>query len=155
MPVTPVHGKKAFFALADAAAPGTVTEATEPTDGVGGGGDNITDWLYEIGFPRSADEVEVTTFGPEEYKAFISGFKDATINLSGRWDAIIDGRMSGILGLDGGVGFVFGPEGNAVGKVRYSGSVVCTSFEMSPSVGDVQNWTSTLRIRTAPTRGAF
>lgn len=147
------HGKKTFFALADQAAP-TVITAGQPTDGAGGGGDDISAWLFEVGWPRSADEVETTTFGAGDYKTYIAGFKDATISLSGRWDAIIDGRLDGILG-DEIVAFQYGPVGDDSGLVKYSGNATLLSYDISNSVGDVVGWTASLRMTEAPVRGTF
>lgn len=136
-----IHGKKTYFALATAGTPGTVV--------------NISDHLFEVGWPRNADEVETTTFGAGDYKTYIAGFKDAQINLSGRFTAAMDAQLDALLGFDTPVNFEYGPEGNAVGKVKYSGKTRVLSYELSNAVGDAVNWSATLRMTEAPVRGAF
>lgn len=134
------HGKKTYFALADT---GDLTTA-----------DDISNVLNEVGWPRNADEVETTTFGAGDYKTYIGGFRDASINLSGRWTSDIDSRLDGLLGGDA-AAFIFGPVGSTGGNVKYSGTARVLSYEMSNTIGDVVGFTSTLRMDTAPSRGTF
>lgn len=132
-----VHGKNTVFKL-DNATP-TLTD--------------ISSYLSEIGFPRDADLLETTTFGATA-KTYILGFKNATISLTGRWDATIDGHFSGILGQDATVSFEYFPAGEPVGatKPKYSGEARCTNYEQTGSVGDVVGFTAELQVDGAVTR---
>lgn len=138
-----VHGKKTRFWLA------AVADLEAPVD--------ISTKLNEVGFPRSKDEVETTTFGTEE-KTFIPGYKDKTINLSGRFDPDIDAQMDALYNQDDEIAFFHYPAGRDVSgnptpaMPEYSGNVVLLGYDTSSTVGDVTGFTATLRITGGVTR---
>ncbi len=72
------HGKNAYFAL----------------DGTSGSLVNISDTLNEISMPREVETAETTAFGQGD-KTYISGLADATVSLSGMFDATVDTQISG------------------------------------------------------------
>ena len=68
------HGKDSVFKLDNAS--GSLTD--------------ISSYVNNVDFPESADVSETTTLGSAETKTYIAGLKDATISLSGLWDATAD-----------------------------------------------------------------
>ena len=51
--------------------------------------DDISTYLTDISFPETVETADVTTLG-DSSKDYIVGLKDATISLSGKWDATWD-----------------------------------------------------------------
>ena len=77
------HGKNAAFKIDDSG--GTLRD--------------ITDVLTDVAVSRTADVAEVSAFSNSS-KAYVAGLKDATITISGSFDATVDGYLSGILGAE-------------------------------------------------------
>lgn len=138
-----VHGKKSKFSVDNAA--GSLTE--------------LSAYLDEVGFPRSVETAEVTTFG-DNAKEYIVGLSDATISISGKFDAAgsstPDVVLSGILGQDATVTFEYQPNNAAVSATnpKYSGEAILTSYEVSSPVGDVVTFSAEFQVSGAITRTA-
>ena len=120
-----VHGKNAFIQLDNSA--GTLTSLTTITN--------------EVSFSMSIDTAETSVFGTNA-KSYITGQNDATISLTGLFDdvsaTVIEGTIDALIaGTLASATLVFGPEGNAVGKKKYTQEVIVTSYEIGAPVGDV------------------
>ena len=133
-----VHGKNAFFSLEDSV----------PTVRT------LSSYIEDIGFPRSIETAETTAFGATA-KAYITGLTDATISVSGKFDATADGYLTSVLGQTATIAWVYGPAGNTVSFIKYSGSAIMTSYEVSATVGDVVTASFELQVTGAITRGTF
>lgn len=123
------HGKDSYFNLDNAA--GT------PTD--------ISTKLTDVRLPRTADVAEIATFTAAS-KSIISGLKDATITLTGIFDATIDAIMVSALGASASKTFIYGPQGSTAGLVKITGECICTAYEPSGSMGAAATFTATLRV---------
>lgn len=132
------HGKGTVFKVDDAA--GALTD--------------ISAFLASVGFPRSAGTAGVTTFGDSD-KEFIPGLKEGTISIEGKWDPTVDALLSGILGNATTKTFEYGPDGSAVGKVKYTGECILTSYEDSSPVEDAAGFSAEFQITGAVTRTTF
>lgn len=136
-----IHGKKSKFEIDNAA--GT------PVD--------ISAYCDEVSFSRSLETAETTTFG-NDAKTYIMGLSDATISVSGKFDAAgastVDAVLSGILGQDASVTFAYTPGGGSPSSSnpKYSGECYCTSYEVSGSVGDVTSFSAEFQVTGAVTR---
>lgn len=130
------HGKSTAFKLDNAA--GTLTD--------------ISTTLTDVGFPQTIETAETTSFGSSA-KTYIVGLTDATISLSGNFDATVDAHLAGIAGQAATVSFEYYPEGNTTGYVKYSGEAILTSYEKSGAVGDVVQYSAELQVTGAVTRG--
>ena len=73
-----VHGKSTNFQLDDTS--GTIRD--------------ISDTITSVDFPETLDTAETTAFGSSA-KSYIVGLTDATISVSGIWDATVDGYING------------------------------------------------------------
>jgi hypothetical protein len=133
------HGKSAVFKIGSSGTPGTATA--------------ISDAVREITFPRSIETGETTSFGSSA-KTYLVGLSDATISISGVFDATYDAQLAGLTGIDG-VAFEYGPSGSTVGMIKYTGSCVMTSYELSSPVGDVVTFTAQFQVSGAITRAAY
>ena len=133
-----VHGKSAFFSLEDSV----------PTVR------NLSSFIEDIGFPRSIETAETTTFGSSA-KTYITGLTDATISISGKFDSVSDGYLTSVLGQTATIAWVYGPAGSTAGLVKYNGSAIMTSYEVSATVGDVVTANFELQVTGAITRGTF
>jgi hypothetical protein len=134
------HGKSAVFKL----------------DDVGGTLRTLSSYVSEVSLPRNIDTAETTTFGATgNAKTYIVGLSDATIGVSGFFDATADGYLAGVVGAPATLSFEIGPEGNAVGAIKYTGECIMTSYQVGSSVGDVVSASADFQVTGAITRGTY
>jgi len=131
------HGKAAVFKIDDS-------------------GDTLRDlssYLNDVGFPRDIEAAETTTFGVAgSAKTYIVGLTDASISISGLFDATADGYLAGIVGFATPRDFEYGPAGSTGGFVKYTGTCILTSYEVSASVGDTVQASADFQVTGAITR---
>lgn len=137
------HGKDAHFAL----------------DGTAGTLVVISDTLNEITMPREIETAETTAFGNDD-KTYITGLADATVSLSGMFDATVDAQINGdIANLKSGsvatLSFEYGPAGSAGGNPKFTGEALITSYEIGSPVGDVVTYSLELQVTGGVTAGTF
>lgn len=133
-----VHGKTAVFKV----------------DDNGGTLRDLSAYLNDISFPRDQETAETTAFG-NSAKTYIVGLTDATISISGMFDATADGYLAGMLGFATPLDFEYGPAGSTGGLVKYSGTCLMTSYEVSASVGDAVQASADFQVTGAITRGTW
>lgn len=126
-----VHGKDSYFKVAS-------------TD--------LSAYLNNITVSRSADTADTTTFSSSS-KTYIAGLKDASITLSGMFDATVYSTIAGWLGSS--QTFEYGPAGSGSGKVKVSGSALITGVELGSAVGEAVTANITLQVSGAVTDGTF
>lgn len=137
------HGKNTYFAL----------------DGTAGTLVNISDTLNEATMPRAIETAETTAFGSND-KTYITGLADATISLSGMFDASVDTQIGGdIANLKSGsvssLTFEYGPAGSASGRPKFTGEAIITSYEVASPVGDVVTYSLELQVTGAVSGTTF
>jgi hypothetical protein len=132
------HGKSTVFKIDDSG--GTLRD--------------ISDTLTDVSFPRSVDTAETSSFG-DSAKTYIVGLSDATISVSGNFDATVDGFLAGVIGLATPLEFEYGPEGSTAPDVKYTGTCFLTSYEKSGAIGDVVTYSAEFQVTGAVTRGAY
>ena len=128
------HGKSAAFKIDDSG--GTLRD--------------ISNVLTDVSVSKTADVAEVSAFSSSS-KAYVAGLKDATITISGSFDATVDGYLSGILGVEG--SFEFYPIGTTGGNPKASGEAICTSYDRTPDVGGAVNFTAAFQVSGDVTEG--
>ena len=128
------HGKNAAFKIDDSG--GTLRD--------------ISNVLTDVSISRTADVAEVSAFSNSS-KAFVAGLKDATLTISGSFDATVDGYLSGILGAEG--SFEFYPIGTTGGNPKASGEAICTSYDRTPDVGGAVTFTAAFQVSGDVTEG--
>ena len=128
------HGKSAAFKIDDSG--GTLRD--------------ISNVLTDVAVSRSADVAEVSAFSNSS-KAYVAGLKDATITISGSFDATVDGYLSGILGVEG--SFEFYPIGTTGGNPKASGECIMTSYDRTPDVGGAVSFTASFQVSGDVTEG--
>ena len=131
-----VHGKSSVFKLDNAS--GSITD--------------ISAFVNNVDFPETADVAETSVLGASN-KTYIVGLKDATISLSGLFDATADAIFGAVVGQTATLSFEYSPEGTASGKIKYSGECILTNYAMSSPVGDVVAYSADLQVSGAVTRG--
>lgn len=129
------HGKDSVFKLDNAS--GSLTD--------------ISTYVNNVDFPETADVSETTTLGADN-KTYIAGLKDATISLSGLWDATADAIFGAVVGQSATLSYEYSPEGTASGKVKYTGEAILTSYAISSPVGDAVGYSADLQVSGAVTR---
>jgi predicted secreted protein len=128
------HGKNAQFELA---------------------GTNLSTTLNEITLPREIETAETTAFGTQD-KTYITGLSDATVSLSGMFDATTDSAISTIIanlksGSIASASFTYGPSGSVASSPKFTGAALVTSYEISSPVGDVVTYSLELQCTGAVT----
>lgn len=128
------HGKSAAFKIDDSG--GTLRD--------------ISNVLTDVAVSRTADVAEVSAFSNSS-KAFVAGLKDATISLSGSFDATVDGYLKAILGVEG--DFEFYPIGTTGGNPKASGKAIMTSYDRTPDVGGSVSFSAAFQVSGDVTEG--
>lgn len=137
------HGKNASFALDNSG--GTLTD--------------ISDTVNEVTLPRSIETAETTAFGDDD-KTYIVGLGDATISVSGMFDATVDSHINGVISAlkSGSVttsSFEYGPAGSVSGSPQLTGEALITSYEIGTPVGDVVTYSLELQVTGSVASGTF
>jgi len=128
------HGKNAAFKIDDSG--GTLRD--------------ISNVLTDISISKTADVAEVSAFSNSS-KAYVAGLKDATITISGSFDATVDGYLKAIVGAAG--SFEFYPIGTTGGNPKASGEAICTSYDRTPDVGGAVSFTASFQVSGDVTEG--
>lgn len=123
-------------------------------DNSGGTLTDISNVLTDVSFPQTVETAETSSFGSSA-KTYVVGLSDATVSVSGNFDATVDAHLSGILGQAASVSFEYGPEGLATGDAKYTGECILTSYEKSGAVGDVVTFSAEFQVTGAVTRGTY
>ena len=131
-----VHGKDSVFKL----------------DNSGGSLTDISSYVNNVDFPETADVAETSVLGASN-KTYIVGLKDATIGLTGFFDATADAIFGAVIGQSATLSFEYSPEGTASGKIKYTGECILTNYALSSPVGDVVAYSGDLQVSGAVTRG--
>ena len=131
-----VHGKSTDFEL----------------DDTGGTSRSLANVLPSVDFPETIETAETTAFGATS-KSYIVGLRDASISVSGLWDATVDGY---IIGTEPATrSFIFGPAGTTSSNVKYTGECILTNYSVSAPVGDVVTFSLDLQVTGNVTRGTY
>lgn len=130
------HGKNSVFKVDNSG--GTLTD--------------ISAYLDNVDFPISVETAETTTFG-DSAKDYIVGLKDATVSISGVWDATPDAHLAGILGQAATVTVEWSPAGTSSGNPKYTAEAILTSYSIPSSVGDKVTFSAEFQVSGAVTRG--
>ena len=131
-----VHGKSTDFEL----------------DDTGGTSRSLSNVLTSVDFPETIDTAESTAFGSTS-KSYLVGLRDATISVSGLWDATVDGYIIGTEPASR--TFIFGPAGSTGGNVKYTGECIVTSYAISNPVADAVSFSLDLQVTGDVTRTTY
>lgn len=131
-----VHGKSTHFEI----------------DDTGGTSRDISDTLTSVDFPETIETAETTAFGATS-KSYIVGLRDATLSVSGIFDATVDGYFIGTEPASR--TFIYGPAGNTSGNVKYTAECILTSYSLSNPVGDVVTFSADFQVTGNVTRTTF
>lgn len=143
-----VHGKNAYVAMEASVGAGSVTDYSA--------------YFNDVSLSRSIETAETTTFGDDD-KEYIIGLRDATVSLSGLFDATMDGVLAGLLGAgkvvvhlatNGGTASASNPVyklDGGTGDFSAPGAII-TSYDISPAVGDVIPFSVDIQVSGAITR---
>jgi hypothetical protein len=116
-------------------------------------GTEISSYTDNTSHDQSQETAEVTAYGDDD-KEFIAGLKSGTFALNGHWEAAQAAVLSGC--FDGGtVTIIFGPDGNASGKVRYTCAALVTGYQEQAPVGDKVAWSANFQRSGALTKDTF
>lgn len=133
------HGKNAAIKLDNTA--GALTDIAPYTDAM-------------EGLPGGQELAESTVFG-KSAKTYIPGLSDGQISLAGKWDPALDAVFGSPSQWGSSRTFEYGPEGAAVGDVRYTGECFVADYSCSAPVGGVVTWSATLQLSDTLTRNTF
>ena len=112
---------------------------------------DVSAYLDNSGVDESADTAEVTTFGSTA-KAYIPGLKDGKLSLSGPFDPTTDVGFATQLGGTASA-IEFYPAGKTSGLPKHYGNAICTSYNVTSSVGDANKVSVEYQFTGGVTRG--
>lgn len=117
---------------------------------------DLSAFMDSTDFDQGSDVHETTTYG-KTWKTKAPGLKEGSFSVGGLYDSTaVTGEETIIPPLVGTVAvFEYGPEGNAAGKVKYSGSVAVEKYTVSSPVGDMVRWKASLQTTDTVTKGVF
>lgn len=136
------HGRTAAFWLADS---GAVSR-------------NLTSYLTNIDFPRSAETAQVTALQEDDHSS-VPGVRGGTISLTGFHDETANGFDDVCNGILGGVGgsaasaFKYFPHGSVTGRIFFSGSAFVTAIAPAGGIQGAATETASLIVHGSVTRG--
>ena len=138
-----VHGKSTFVSIGNAA--GSATDMSED--------------MNSAGLSRSVDTAESTGFGSTA-KKYVAGLEDASASWSGFFTATQDAVLAALVdafaaGTIDSTEMVYGPAGDASGKVKYTQNVILTGYEVTGSVGDLVAASVSMQRTGATVRSTF
>lgn len=120
------------------------------------GTQDLSSQMDSISFNHGSDVHDTSTFG-KSYRTKAGGLKQASFSIGGLYDSTavtgVETIIPPLVGTT--VVFDYGPEGNAAGKVKYSGSVVVESYDQSAPVADMIRWTASLQTTDTVTKGVY
>ena len=126
------HGKSAFFSCSDAAAATLV----------------LSSGLDDLGFDRSLDTAEVTTFG-ENDRTYLPGLRGASMSWSGHFNSTQANRLDAMLGHSTSATCVYGPAGNTAGYHSYEFDANLTQIAIGSPVGDKVSMSGSFQVTGA------
>ena len=132
------HGKSAFFSCSDAS----------------GSTFTLSSGLDDLGFDRSLDTAEVTTFG-ENDRTYLVGLRGATMSFSGHFNSTQANRLDAMLGHSTSATCGYGPGGNTSGYHKYEFSANLTQLAIGSPVGDKVSMSGSFQITGAVTSTNF
>ena len=120
------------------------------------GTQDLSAFMDSTDFDHGSAVHETTTYG-KSYRTKAGGLKEASFSIGGLYDSTaVTGVETVIPPLVGTVvAFEYGPEGNAAGKVKYSGTALVEKYTHSAPVADMVRWKATLQTSDTVTKGAF
>ena len=108
-------------------------------------------WLDTINEGSDTEELDGTTFQPNvaaPIRLIVPGFRTRSLSLSGKWVSAAETFFSAIEGFQN-LDYVYGPDGNTVGKTKISGLATCLSYSgPQQSVSDIIAFNVELRAET-------
>ncbi len=127
-------------------------------DNSGGTLTDISAFTQNVDLSREVDTPETTVYGDID-RTFVTGLRGASFSSSGFWEGTattgIDDILAGILGVSQTISFQYGPEGDTMGNVMYSGECILTSYSVSSPVDGVAGYTADFQLTGAVTRDTY
>ncbi len=139
------HGKGAVVKLATIGTPTVMVD--------------LSNVFREFNLPREVDIADTTAFGSSNQTG-VPGIPGATLTGSGMFDATADAQLAAMVGSEVYIGWEYGPEGSATGRIRYTqaGSTVgllVTSYEVNAAVADMVSFSFEAFVSGAITRNTW
>ena len=131
-------GKTGYFSL---------TSAT-------GGTINYSSGINSVSYERSADALNVTTFGDSD-DVLIAGLRGGSISVSGLFASTYEEKLSALLGHSTTPQWIFGPESTSNTRRKLSGGAILTGFSIGASVEDAVQMSFSLAVSGAVTSTTF
>lgn len=90
---------------------------------------------------RLCETYDVTVYGNNGDRAFISGLRTANIKGGGPWASTFDAFLSLCMGSTAAVAFTYGPASTATGQRKFTGNMILKNTSISAPVGGRLAWT--------------
>jgi len=111
---------------------------------------NFTAKTRNVSTNFEAETVESTTFG-DTSRDYEQSFKNATAEVTYKYDATLYGQLSAIYSAGDTVDFQLSPDGTTTGKPKITGAMFITSLGIPVSVGELLEMAVSFQISGAVT----
>ena len=137
------HGKKSVFKFDNGS--GVLADISATTD-------NIT-------YPTKLAADDVTTQGGSTDKAFVTGLRERTISITGKYTAAVAAQIEAVqnalaAGTIVSALYEYDPAGTLTGAPKYTGNCLVITFELDAPVGGVVGYKLDLQVTGNHTLGA-
>ena len=113
---------------------------------------DLSSYLSNAPLTQASGTGETTAYG-DTWREFITTLKEGGLDLTGNWDSTLDGYLGPELGDEN--TFAYGPAGSTAGYVKYSGSCILTSYDITPTLDGRLEFSGHLTVTGAVDRGTF
>ena len=110
----------------------------------------------EVALHLGSGELDASTIG-QNWKEFMQGQAEATIDASGVWDAgtaatALDALLWAMINAGGTKLFEFVPGGSVNNETKYTGNCICTKYDVSDPLAGVVGFSGAFRVAGSVTR---
>ncbi len=114
---------------------------------------DVTAWTTQAALRRAKEQIEASVLG-EGDKEFVSGQRSFVVPFSGNWHPTPDAVFNDDLDDDKDErNFEFSPEGTATGKIKYTGKVNLSQYDIDSSNSGLSTFSCSAQGTGAITRG--
>ena len=116
----------------------------------------VTQKCNNVDFPRPVDLIDVTPFNStNRTKQYVNGNADATVSISGFWDATVDGYLAGIVAHTSASQVRYYPGSTSTTDtnfIQYKANAFLSSYSVSAAVDGANEFSADFQLTGTITR---
>lgn len=115
---------------------------------------DLSAWTTNVEWPMTGDTAETSAFGSTA-KTYVRGLTDATITISGQYDAATGGpdvTLQTLVDDATTTTVIYQPDGPGTGKIEYTAGTFATTYTPSSDLGGVVAYAAEFQVSGVVTR---